>query len=110
LAAQGLHGLQAPHAAAQGLHGLQAPQEARTMGFSPAETAVGSKEAPAVMVTTVTATMVSFNIASLSPMILRLLRPESSNPQLRLFETWTVIDNGGNNLREKGSRSGIAIS
>jgi hypothetical protein len=63
-AAQGLHGLQAAH----GLHGLQPPQDAKTMGFSPAETAVGSREAPAVMVMTVTATMVSFNIVSISPL------------------------------------------
>ena len=100
---QGLH-------AAQGLHGLQALQEATTMGFSPAETAVGSKEAPAVMVMTVTATMVSFNIASTSPLFALLFRPESSNPQMRVFETWTVGDNGANNSREKGFRGGIAIS
>jgi len=89
-AAQGLHGLQAAH----GLHGLQPPQDAKTMGFSPAETAVGSKEAPAVMVMTVTATMVSFNIASTSSLFALLFRPESSNPQMRVFETWTVGDNG----------------
>ena len=91
---QGLHppqGLQGLHAA-QGLHGLQALQEARTMGFSPAETAVGSRAAPAVMVTTVTATMVSFNIVLLSPLF--------SN---RFY-------NGENAASEKGSRRGIAIS
>jgi hypothetical protein len=39
------------------------------MGFSAADTAVGSRDAPAVMVTTVMATMVSFNIVSLTPVV-----------------------------------------
>jgi len=100
---QGLHGL---HAA----HGLQALQAARTIGFSLAETAVGSVKAPAIMVTTVTATMVSFNLGSTSPLSSLLIRPGYSNTGNRVFETWTVRDNGGNNSPEKGSRAGIAIS
>jgi hypothetical protein len=67
LAAQGLQGLQGLHgfALAQGLHGLQALQAAKTIGASPAETAVGRMAPPAAIVTTLTAIMVSLSIASI---------------------------------------------